>query len=532
MSSFNPNYNRLQPFEWQQRALQKATDNNSSFLPIGGLILGIAAASATGFAPTGVLIFGWAVYEAFQRNRRMSRNEVAITQYGCVAHALSEDDFRDFLAQCGHDEVIKQLHWAKQNKYPLSEVAQDYLETQPLTPAPAFIGQDTKLNALPVDAMPVAEFQEITPDEIPYPNSHVSQSQSETRTEIVSFQQETPDLPTVLARSMKNALIIGVPGAGKGIFVSNALEAVKNNPQKVTVFYLDPKGDTNESGYFSGRVDKLYRADVINQSPEEIYEWVVASLDSFDSTHVDGIKLLVFDELTAIAGILKTVKGATQWLKSRITSYSSSGSSRGIILWGIAQNAHLANLGLDGGTRSIFNPVFLISGDHVTASADILRSGMIPEEKKLDPDSIVRLCKKSEVNRAIFFGPLNAWFPALRMENYSGFDRDTRTFLPGFEPPKQDKLASDFKAIASLEEALRSDSPTIVDSKLSAPALMLLEYFNNASKKEPKSIRDLKQSNKLRDLEPRDLLLALHELVKGGELVFDIEGNYLKSDWQ
>jgi hypothetical protein len=118
------------------------------------------------------------------------------------------------------------------------------------------------------------------------------------------------------------------------------------------------------------------------------------------------------------------------------------------------------------------------------------------------------------------------------MENYSGFDRDTRTFLPGYKPPKQDKLATDFKAIASLEEALRNDSPTMVDSKLSAPALMLLEYFNNASKKEPKSIRDLKQSNKLRDLEPRDLLLALHELVKGGELIFDIEGNYLKSDWQ
>lgn len=490
MSNFTPDYNKLTATEWRHRALERSTDNKSSFLPIGGLVLGILVASTTGFPPTGLLVFAWAVYEAFARNNRMGRNEIAITQYGCVAHCLAEDDFRDFCAQVGDEEALKQLHWAKSNSYRLSEIAEDYLDSR-------------------------------------RPPQLIDQAPS------VSFTQATPDLPGMLAKSMKNSLIIGVPGAGKGIFVSNALEAVKRSTHKVTVFYLDPKGDANESGYFSGRVDRLYRADVITQSPVEIYEWIVASLADFDSTPIDGIKLLVFDELTAIAGILKTVKGASQWLKSRITSYSSSGSSRGIILWGIAQNAHLANLGFDGGTRSIFIPVFLISADQVTASTDILRSGMIPEESKLDPDGIIRLCKQSEVNRAIFYGGLNEWFPAVRMENYSGFDRDSRKFLPGFAPPNQDKLASDFTTISQLEDAYRNDSPTATKSlsHLSESAQMILEYFDNVLKKEPKSIRDLKQSTRLRGISDMDLLSALHELVKAEELNFNIEGNYLKSDW-
>ena len=520
MSNFNPNYNKLAPFEWQDKALQYSTDNKSSFLPIAGLVFGILAASSTGFPPTGLLIFAWAVYEAFKRNNHMGRNELAITQYKCVAHCLSEDDFRDFRTQVGDEEILRQLQWARSNNYRLSEIAEDYLDAQP---APRqLIEQNTGLNALPV-----MDFNEKAPG--------VGSSKS---TEIVSFDKPTPDLSAMLAQSMKNSLIIGVPGAGKGVFVSNALEAVKRDRRhQITVFYLDPKGDVNESGYFAGRVDKLYRADVITQSPDEIYDWLVKSLQDFHSAKVNGMKLLILDELTALAGILKTVKGASQWLRSRITSYSSSGSSRGIILWGIAQNAHIANLGFDGGTRSIFIPVFLISSDQVTASADILRSGMIPEDKKLDTDAIKRLCSKSEIGRAIFYGGLNEWFPATKMTNFSGFDRDTRTFLPGFVPPKQERTASDFQAISKLEDAFRleplniSESSNKTDKGLSDNAKLVLSLFNNATKKTPKSTKDLKEANKLRQLSDGEILLALRELVINQNITFDAEGRYLNPDW-
>ncbi|MEO0970733.1 MAG: hypothetical protein AAFX80_21020, partial [Cyanobacteria bacterium J06639_18] len=51
----------------------------------------------------------------------------------------------------------------------------------------------------------------------------------------------TPDLPKELAKSLKLSLIVGTPGSGKGVFVSNALDAVKNGERPVTVFYVDPK---------------------------------------------------------------------------------------------------------------------------------------------------------------------------------------------------------------------------------------------------------------------------------------------------
>ncbi len=70
------------------------------------------------------------------------------------------------------------------------------------------------------------------------------------------------------------------------------------------------------------------------------------------------------------------------------------------------------------------------------------------------------------------------------------------------------------------------------DEELSQPALLVLSFFDNAKIKSPKSIKELKDANKLRPLDYQMLLMALRELVVKQQLTFDEEGRYFKPDWQ
>ena len=545
MSNFNPKYNNLTPIEWSHRALENSTDNKSSFIPIIGLVVGILAASTTGFPPTGLLVFAWAVYEALKRNNQMGRNELAITQYGCVAHCLSSDDFRDFRAQVGDEEVLRQLQWARNNNYRLSEIAEDYLEAQPMPRE--LIGRNTRLNAVNAEVVPVVDFdredKSVVTSNIPFTPIN------DKPTQLIEFKTEIPDLPKLLAQSLKLTLIVGVPGSGKGIFVTNALSAVKQYHKNTTVFYIDPKNDPKETAYFSGRVDKLFRKDLMTTEPEDAEEWIrncLAEYERFDCG--EGRKLLVFDELgltlktLAAVKVEKGIESPLVWFKRKLSGYATSGDSRGVTLWGISQNAHVSGLGMDGGERTMFIPIFIIDARNVSASVGILKAQMIPGDKRLNSVEIQQLCKKSEIGRAIYFGGTNQWYPLPKLENYSGFDRDNRTFLPGFTPtPESEKLVVDYDAVMNLENSFKLNSPEVkspteiefTDSQeLSEAALLVLSFFDNAKIKNAKSIKELKDANKLRQLDYSMILMALRELVVKKWLTFDEQGRYLKQEWQ
>ncbi|MBD2773332.1 hypothetical protein [Iningainema tapete] len=302
-------------------------------------------------------------------------------------------------------------------------------------------------------------------------------------TELVEFKTETPNLPRLLAQSLKLTLIVGVPGSGKGIFVTNALEAVKQYHSNTTIFYIDPKNDPKETAYFSRRVDRLFRKKLSTSSPEDAEEWVRNCLQEYDNFDCGlGRKLLVFDELSLTLktlGAVKVEKGVESpltWLKRKLSGYSTSGDSEGITLWGISQNAHVSGLGMDGGDRTMFVPIFIIDAQNVSASEGILKAQMIPGDKRLNSVEIQKLCKKSEIGRAVYFGGTNQWYPMPKLENYSGFDRDNRKFLPGFSPPPStDKLASNYEAINRLEDSFKLD----IDKTPELPEVEQVEQEQN-----------------------------------------------------
>lgn len=48
---------------------------------------------------------------------------------------------------------------------------------------------------------------------------------------------------------------------------------------------------------------------------------------------------------------------------------------------------------------------------------------------KVDSSWIEEKASKSPVNRAIYYQVTTKWYPMPKLENYSGYDRDTQTFL-------------------------------------------------------------------------------------------------------
>lgn len=274
--------------------------------------------------------------------------------------------------------------------------------------------------------------QELTGEPVEQPTD---QAHRTVQTQDITFEQEFPDLAKQLADDMKNTLIVGVPGSGKGLLVSNALQHVQNRGD-TTVFYIDPKNDPKETGYFTGRVNKLFRlpGGIIKAQAVDVYLWLKQSFQAYEDFNCgNGRKLLVLDEITSLmmklgnvpAKFTGTVKGS-DWLTEQIVTYAAAGDSAGATLWGMGQNGHNTGVGMDGGAKSQLTPIALISIKQLPASQSLLKADFVPQDHKLGSSEIKRICSQSPIGRAIFHGGLNEWYPMPILPNPSGYDRDNR----------------------------------------------------------------------------------------------------------
>ncbi|MDF5729657.1 MAG: hypothetical protein PUP92_17040 [Rhizonema sp. PD38] len=146
--------------------------------------------------------------------------------------------------------------------------------------------------------------------------------------------------------------------------------------------------------------------------------------------------------------------------------------------------------------------------------------------KQLSLDEVAELIDNSETGRAVYFGKTGRWYMMPTLKNYSGYDRDTRSFLPGNE--QRDKL------LQNLEDSLKvNDERPIEPQKieLSERAQQVLDYFTAAKSKEPKTLRDMKKADRLAGLDDVLLIISLTELVATNHLIFDGKDSWSKSEW-
>ncbi len=395
--------------EWAVEALRDTRNNNLQYIVILGILGSVAVVPFAG-VPMGIFAFVCCLIFSFSKASNSQHSQAAIHEFGCIAHALEGTKFRAFRAQVGDEEIAAQCQWARKNGYPLSSDASDFLDKHA-----RFINVESAV--MPPTSTP----QQHHPLSVRLLDQPVT-----TKTQP---SKQIPNLTRSIAENLKNTLIVGVPGVGKDLFLSNVLRDIRSLHPNATIFFIDPKADPKETGYFDGCVDFPYRLNIAEEPPQRVYSWVCDCLEEFESFNAGTeLKILCFGEIAATMKLLGIIKGAAQLLKAKFVSYSSSGDSRGIKFIASSQNAHTDGIGFNGGERSIFTPLVLISAAQIPASEQILKAQIIPSDKRLSSTELEALCKKSPVGRAIYHGGLNDWFPMPELPNYSGYNRDTRSF--------------------------------------------------------------------------------------------------------
>ena len=328
--------------------------------------------------------------------------------------------------------------------------------------------------------------QELTGEPVEQPTI---QQHRTVQTQDITFEQELPDLAKQLADDMKNTLIVGVPGSGKGLLVSNALQHVQDRGD-TTVFYIDPKNDQKETGYFTGRVNSLFRlpGGIIKTPAIDVYFWLLSCFEAYENFDAgNGRKLLVLDEITSLmmklgnvpAKITGTVKGS-DWLTEQIVTYAAAGDSAGASIWGIGQNGHNTGVGMDGGAKSQLTPIALISIKQLSASQSLLKADFVPQDHKLGSNEIKRICEQSPIGRAIFHGGLNEWYPMPILPNPSGYDRDNRRSV---EKPKEST-----KSTVKTEVIDTAPKPTLSLESIEADMMAWVQSLDELPS--PKQVKD------------------------------------------
>jgi hypothetical protein len=267
------------------------------------------------------------------------------------------------------------------------------------------------------------------------------------QTEIITHSTTpTRDIIGDLATSLKSSLIIGVPGSGKGMLMSHLVRRIRMNYPELKIVGLDPKADDKETGYWKNGFDKVFRANNERMDDIAFVEWMKSSFDQF-RLMPDG-KILIWDEFTISCRRWSTAdKASFNEIINYIVSTCSSGDSRRNYIFGIGQIPNASDMGMSGGTRTIFKPIAILSNQDRSAVQQFVRTTFVPTPAG-GIEELYRIMDKSPVGRAIYCWQRGHWEPMPELENYSGYDRDSRSYLDASNDIgiEDDGIQSDIRA--------------------------------------------------------------------------------------
>lgn len=241
----------------------------------------------------------------------------------------------------------------------------------------------------------------------------------------------------------QSALIAGVPGAGKTLFVLEALHHLTIHHPDVTVIMLDPKCSDVERLEPHGvqvvgiPISKLSNGDAAYAIREMIH----------DFRAIQGPKLLVLDELASVVRVLKTAKVHPEFIDF-LTFITSMGDSEQAWVWGLTQDASCESLGMSSAMRANLRAVGLVSPKNRNSLQAFLNGGWLPPHPQ-GSQGLYALMESSPTGRAIFDGKQGQWAPLPKLENRTGNDRDKRVIgahpnpkptPPRLSPPERELL--------------------------------------------------------------------------------------------
>ena len=293
-----------------------------------------------------------------------------------------------------------------------------------------------------------------------------------------------------IAQRLVSMTVVGVPGAGKGMFVSNLLRLVRQHHPQLHIFVMEGKGDEKEAGYWRGIANTIRSIQGLDESPVNIVAWINGCLEDFKA--IEGSKLLIFDEVTYLYKVWQTTEKESfeDYIQYKI-GLSSMGDSLQNYIWEIGQVSNAKDLGVTAGIRSLFKPIAIVSNHDRRAANALLGTKFVPlpEDGK---KAVMTMCDRSSCGRAVYDYVNDCWQPMPQLTNLSGFDRDTRSFSP--EPPAP-TLAPQPDIRADLERLLsvKAVEPSRTSNPFGLTAEQISEVQKRLSRLQPGALSSVKR---------------------------------------
>jgi len=243
---------------------------------------------------------------------------------------------------------------------------------------------------------------------------------------------------------LRTSLIVSVSGGGKDVLMSNGLRQFLKSYPGFKVLVMDCKYDKKEHGYYADLPGvRVHRLDVSMSSDGEITEWADRCLDEF--LNLPEGALLICNE-----GI--RLRAKSKRYIDVVDALVSSADSRQKYVWEAGDSAHLEDLGITGAARSRLRLLIIgLKGEEQQIWA-VLKAQCVDGSARNMGDIKGQLMR-SPVGRAWCDGM--RWFPMPELENYSGYNRDTRSHIGGDVAPQSPVQATK----ETLERLYKTEAP-------------------------------------------------------------------------
>ena len=164
---------------------------------------------------------------------------------------------------------------------------------------------------------------------------------------------------SAIARPLKSSIIVGQPGAGKGLLIAHGIRHAKVQNPDLRVWAVPVKDDPGEAHRWTA-ADYVFREPLKAFAGAEGVSLWTSQLNEFLAgfSAYQGPKLLVLDEALAIKE--KTGKWFRD-LMANLNHLASTGRSQQCYVWLASQTANASDFGISGGARNVFRRVMLVS---------------------------------------------------------------------------------------------------------------------------------------------------------------------------
>ncbi|NJL83574.1 MAG: hypothetical protein HC890_12615 [Chloroflexaceae bacterium] len=175
---------------------------------------------------------------------------------------------------------------------------------------------------------------------------------------VTSLPLSTDNLALSLGRNLSSALVVGQPGAGKGLAIAHAIRHAKIHHPDLKIWVIDPKADPQEQTYWEPCDRILAHPLAAFSTAVEINHFCLA-VDAMiaEFREVTGPKLLILDEALGVKEL------APKWFKGLMAGFNylcSTGRSRQCYGWIISQTPNADDFGISGGARNVYRRILML----------------------------------------------------------------------------------------------------------------------------------------------------------------------------